>query len=267
MKGPEYNCHGRPPMERQRMALMGRVRAAMWGGQPVSHMLDQHFVQIGGSFARHIDNLAGMIVHLDALEWLWRHYSAVSAAAVDAFFCRLMEPLVLQKPPQPQDFRLQKWMEEKRSSIEFWRGRSVWLLIAIAPRWVSTQTDLQALALRNLDCAIRPRWLWLGVTTVLRDLGPNPELDSELLRIAVTKKDEKAVYSFVKTLGADTVRAICLADVGKVLRRAKRPSEKGNLAFILQRIRFARSDFAGIGIPRDRAELWLRAMASAAKSL
>jgi hypothetical protein len=96
-------------------------------------------------------------------------------------------------------------------------------------------------------------------------LGPNPELDSELLRIAATKKDEKAVYSFVKTLGADTVRAICLADVGKVLRRAKKPTKP--MAKILLKIKMARSDFAGIGIPRDRAELWLRAMASAAKPL
>jgi hypothetical protein len=248
-----------------------RILNALNNGEPASDALAQYYVESRPWQQSLIMRQAGLRLHFEALEWLWRHHSATTAAT-NVLVNQLLNAAATLRPrliAEGEHLSLLDWIEAKKPDISSWRGENIWVLLdpsrGVACRWFAERTDLQALAMRNLDSAPSHWHLWPRVIKILRGLGPNPELDMGLLRTAAVGRRGDVVQSFIDEFGADTVRAICLADVGEALRRAKKPTKP--MAKILLKIKMARSDFAGIGIPRDRAELWLRAMASAAKPL
>jgi hypothetical protein len=231
---------------------------AIKDGDPVESMLEAYFGS-GGAYDDSFERAAvrhGEGGNIAALEWLWR-WKARPRQNAEAIVRGFAEG-ILSYAGMVDRVAVLDWLEQKGLDLRVCCWRTIWRIVCNenSPRcfaWLSARMDLQQMAINvfGKERSSRPAcWGQAGhvsVYTRLCALGPNPELDTAVLRAAVADNLMTVMRLFSRRL----LRAVCLENGGRLLRallRAKRTRT-------LRLMDLSRSDYAGAGA------VWRGAMA------
>jgi hypothetical protein len=174
-----------------------------------------------------------------ALDKLWQQYQA------NGITSELLD-MVLYLAAMGDSVRTLNWLLNKDPDVAAWRSEAIWILAAhnsYCSDWFNCRTSLQTLALRNIHA--NTSLLQINVSFLL-SLGPHPELETVLFRMAVTNANSKIIRLLISQRPA-CVRAFCLRDAGEILHRAPLKIKK----CILQRLVLSCSDRVSIGLQRN----------------
>jgi len=174
----------------------------------------------------------------DVLEWLWRR--APDAGA-------LTKMMIVESAPAIHTYN---WLLTKIPDIYSWKHYGIWLFACedrpealYLYKWLHEHASVQELALIELVEGGFYGWSHRGVKHFL-SLGPHPALEEAMLKYAVCKKNTRVIRTLASARPS-TVRAVCLADGGRVLRRAC--ADKTERAL---RETMTASDYASVGLRR-----------------